>query len=381
VALTALIISIMNRPAPSAVSSRPTPTPANRLGLDYEAEASRMPAPVPIIDVHSHINGLEAAKVYRRAARAYGVRWTYTMTKLEEVEPIAEILEGRARFIAVPDFWAEKDREHHMGRGYVDRIGAYHARGARIAKFWAAPRGRDYAEEMGKPEFMRLDAPHRIEAMEAARALGMIFMTHVADPDTWFSTKYADASRYGTKREQYEPFEELLDRFTQPWIAAHMGGWPEDLEFLTGLLDRHDNLWLDTSAAKWMIRELSRHSRDELLAFLRRFDGRILFGSDIVSADEHLLEHDADAHEMHAKASCEDEAFDLYAGRYWALRKLFETDYRGESPIADPDLALCDPDRYTEMDAPSLNGHALPPEIVRSLYHDAARALLDPLHT
>src|SRR5690606_38233557 len=130
----------------------------------------------------------------------------------------------------------------------------------------------------------------------------MIFMVHVADPDTWFATKYADASIYGTKRQQYEPLEALLDRFTQPWIAAHMGGWPEDLALLTDLLNRHDNLYLDTSATKWIVREVSKHSRDELIAFLTRFKGRIMFGSDIVTADDHLTPS-SDANEMATKAS------------------------------------------------------------------------------
>ena len=159
--------------------------------------------------------------------------------------------------------------------GYVDRIPEYYDAGARIAKFWVAPRSIDYAREMGDPDMMRLNSPSKIAAMEAASELGMYFMVHIADPDTWFQTKYADASVYGSKRDQYEPLEELLDRFNQPWIAAHMGGWPEDLEFLSGLLERHDNLYLDTSAVKWQVRELSKHSRDEIPHILsRRFKGR-----------------------------------------------------------------------------------------------------------
>jgi hypothetical protein len=97
---------------------------------------------------------------------------------------------------------------------------------------------------------MKLDAPHRVAAMEVAAGLGMCFMAHIADPDTWFATKYTDHAKYGTKRAQYEPLERLVERFRQPWIIAHMGGWPEDLEFLTGLLERHDNLSIDTSACK-----------------------------------------------------------------------------------------------------------------------------------
>ena len=111
---------------------------ANRLGLDYAAEASRLPPPpASIIDVHSHINGREAARIYRRVAELYGVGLTYSMTRLEEVEPVRDALEGRIRFIAVPNYWAEDDRRYHMGAGYVKRIESYHEKGARIAKFLA----------------------------------------------------------------------------------------------------------------------------------------------------------------------------------------------------------------------------------------------------
>lgn len=355
-------------------------TPANRLGLDFAAEASRLsPAPATIIDVHCHVNGPAAARIYRRAAELYGIGLSYSMTKLEEVERIRSILGERVRFIAVPNYWDQDDRHYHLGAGYLPRIESYHALGARIVKFWAAPRATEYAIEMGEPGFMRLDAPHRVDAMQMAHELGMVFMVHVADPDTWFATRYADASTYGTKGQQYEPFERLLDEFDQPWIAAHLGGWPEDLAFLSGLLERHPNLWLDTSATKWMVRELSRHSRADLVGFLRRFAGRILFGSDVLTEDAHLAPSD-DGNEMLAKAGSPKEAFDLYAGRYWALRTLFETSYEGESPIADPDLAMVDPDRYGDLDAPLLVGKSLPTDVLRALYHDAAHDLLEPVY-
>jgi len=373
----------MTNPSEGAAAPRaalPGAGPANRLGLDYAAEAASLPKPpAPIIDVHSHINGREAAGIYRRAASAYGIGLTYSMTKLEDVEAIREAMGGRIRFIAVPNYWAQDDRHYHLGEGFTKRIEQYHALGARIAKFWASPRATDYGIELGDVGFMRLDAPHRIESMHAAAELGMVFMTHIADPDTWFAARYADASIYGTKRQQYEPLEKLLEEFARPWIAAHMGGWPEDLEFLTGLMDRHSNLYLDTSATKWMVRELSRHSREELVSFLTRFRGRVLFGSDIVAGDEHLRPSEGEQ-EVYERANNPEQAFDLYASRYWALRTLLESEYRGRSPIADPDLAMVEPDRYGPMDAPLLAGKSLPADLLKSIYHDAARELLEPLH-
>jgi hypothetical protein len=348
---------------------------ANRLGLDYAALASTMPAPPGgIIDVHAHINGPAAAEVYGRAARLYGVRRVYSMTQLEQVEAVRGVLGDMVRFIAVPSYTAA-DRRHHHGPGFIERIRAFHELGARVVKFWAAPRGREYGREAGDPGLLHLDAPMRIAAMETAASLGMVFMAHVADPDTWFASRYRDASIYGAKRDHYRPLETLADRFPVPWIVAHMGGWPEDLEFLAGLLDRHANLRLDTSAAKWMIRELGRHDRAVLAAFFTRFRGRIHFGSDIVAEDEHLT-GGSKATEMLSRANSTAEAFDLYAGRYWALRTMFETAHRGPSPIADPDLAMVDPARHGPMDAPMLSGKSLPPALLRSLYSEATDDLL-----
>jgi hypothetical protein len=348
--------------------------PSNLHGLDYRAEAARFQRlSHPIIDVHAHVQGARASRLLREAMDLYGVHDIWSMTALDQVSAVREVLGQRLRLIAVPDF-ASKDRRHAHGEGFLERIQAYHALGARICKFWAAPRITDFAVELGDASMFRLDAPPRIEAMRLAESLGMSFMTHVADPDTWFATRYADATRYGQKADHYLPLERLLDRFQVPWIAAHMGGWPEDLGFLAGLLDRHANLNLDASATKWMVRELSRHDRAALVDFLDRFRGRILFGSDIVTTDDHLV-HAEGKTEMAAKASAPEDAFDLYASRYWALRTLWETDHEGTSPIADPDLAMVDPSRHGPLDAPTLRGKRLPPDLLRTLYFDAASEL------
>ena len=363
-------------PTPDTPRSR-TPTPMNRLGLDYRAEAQRLgPPPGPIIDAHSHINGARAARVYRVARDLYGVTTTYSMTQIQQAPAVREALGETVRFIAVPSYM-DPDRRTAHTEGFLQNIQRWHDEfGSRIVKFWCAPRALDYGEEAGMPDLMRLDSEWRLRQMELAHSLGMMLMAHIADPDTWFATKYTDASRYGAKRDHYLPLERLADRFDTPWLIAHMGGWPEDLAFLDGLLDRHPNLHLDTSATKWMVRELSKHPRGRFVEFLEKHRGRIVFGSDIVTMDEHLGAEEG-PRGMGAQASGEADAFDLYASRYWALRTLFETSYEGESPIADPDLALVEPGRYTEMDAPTLRGHALPPGLLRTLYYDAAAGLLE----
>ncbi len=353
-------------------------SPANRFGLDYRQEAVGLGPPiVPIIDSHTHINGDRAAVVYQEVAELYGIETVYSMTHLENVDSIRDILGDALRLIAVPQFNAE-DKKAAFTTDWMRRIEGFAEKGCRICKFWCAPRSLDYELELDLPGVFQLDSPARTEAMHVARDCGMMFMAHIADPNTWFASKYTDSTVYGTKADHYRPLEDRLDEFANiPWLVAHMGGYPEDLEFLDGLLTRHANLALDTSATKWMVRELSKHSRADFLAFLTKWKGRILFGSDIVTYDTHLESPEDGTEGYLALASSVEDAFDLYASRYYALRTMLETNHEGESPIVDPDLHMVDPDAHDEFAAPLLRGHSLPEDILKSLYHDAASSILE----
>ena len=354
--------------------------PSNRLGLDYLNEASTLPKlGYGIIDIHAHINGLAAAEVWHPIASAFGVERTFSMSRLEDVAALRARLGDAIEFIAFPDFH-DQDRRRGHGVGYLERIEKYREAGARIVKFWNAPRFIDFGHDAGEPQMLALDGALRIEQMKLAERLGMMCMTHVGDPDTWFATKYADHTRYGRKLDHYIPLRRALDRFAMPWIAAHLGGFPEDLGFLDALLEAHPNLHLDTSATKWIVRELGRHPRDEVVSFLTKWRGRIFFGTDTVTTDEHLRDGDKSS-EMARKATSRDAAHDLYASRYWALRMLWEGVGETPSPIADPDLAMVAPDRHSPNDAPLLRGITVPPDLLRDLYRDAALRLFETFST
>ncbi|MEM1183787.1 MAG: hypothetical protein AAGI53_02185 [Planctomycetota bacterium] len=355
------------------------PWAANRLGLDYVEEAERLGPPVrPIIDGHLHVNGGRAAGVFRRVMDLYGIDRLYTQTQLASASAVREVLGDRVSFVAIPEYMAE-DRERAMTVGFLENLDVWaNEFGARCVKLWQAPRLKDFVEQAGGDwDDHRMDGPWRVRIAERACELGMMLMTHVADPDTWFATEYKDSARYGVKLDHYAPWERMMERFDVPWLGAHLGGWPEDLEFLTGLLERHPKLFLDTSATKWIVREISRHPRDELLAFMTRFKDRIIFGSDIVTHDDHLVPSPEGEKKFGAElASNEDEAFELYASRYWALRTMWETDYEGESSIADPDLAKLDPDRYDAMSAPRLRGKSMPRDLLKVFYGGACEGTL-----
>ena len=326
---------------------------ANRLGLHYRHEATRLPFRGPIWDVHTHIRSVPAAKLFFEVADLFHVERVWTMVGLDHVDELRDAFGERIQFIAVPDY-ARRDHPSTFTTQWLKDIEGFAERGCRVCKFWAAPRGRDLNGAL------LLDSPVRLDAMRLARDAGMIFMTHVADPDTWFASHYRDWRKYGTKMQQYEPLERLLDQFGDvTWIAAHMGGHPEDLHHVQGLLDRHPNLHLDTSATKWQVRELSRDPA-ATRAFFQRNAHRVLFGTDIVAMPENI-------------------DFDLYASRFWALRTMLETVYVGPSPIFYPDLSLLDP-TLPRTSTAHLRGCALDPTTLRAIYCDTPRRVM-PLMT
>ena len=321
---------------------------SNLLGLAYRDEASRLPWRLPIWDAHVHLRDVHAARVFFEAADVFGIERVWSMTNLEQIDDIRTEYGDRVSFIAVPNYHEESEPDIFT-TDWLRRIERFAAKGIRICKFWAAPRGVDLHPEL------RLGSPVQRQAMKLAASCGMMFMVHVADPDTWFATHYADRQRYGTKAEQYLPWRRLLEEYPDtPWLAAHMAGDPEHLDHVQELLDTYPNLYVDAAAVKWMVRELSRHP-EELCRFCRRNPGRILFGTDIV-------------------ASVESADFDLIASRYWSLRTLLETDYDGPSPIADADLTT-DGEQAIDTMA-TLRGARLDSSTLAMIYRKAAEKLL-----
>lgn len=192
------------------------------------------------------------------------------------------------------------------------------------------------------------DHPFLRPVIDTAIELGYHFMIHAGDPTVWWGPggKYADTAKFGTKPEQFRQVEWLAD-YVAPrnLIGAHMGGNVEDPDFLQVLLDRHANYYIDTSATKWIVREVACRP-ESVRDFLIRNADRVLFGSDLVASDKF-------------------QSFEHYASRYWAHRTVWETAYRGESPIDDPDAEQ----------PPRLAGLALPRNVLHAIYRENAERL------
>lgn len=325
----------MDTTAPAA----PVRSPANLLGIDYRAVPNRKVSG-EIIDAHCHVHFGRHAELFFEAAAAYGVTRVLSMSPLGEVERLRAAYGDRIRFIAIPN-WKAFANDEQFRRDWIADLTRFRELGARICKFWMAPPMRERHQ-------LTLDHGFLRPVVDCVLALGYDILVHVGDPSVWWRPggKYADTARFGTKEEQYDQLRWLC-RYVAPRtvIAAHMGGYVEQPSFLQRLLDEHANLFFDSSATKWIVREVARRP-DEVRDFILRNPTRILFGSDLVASEKFT-------------------DFDHYASRYWAHLMMWESAYRGESPIEDPDAE----------GTPRLAGLDLPAETLRAMYRENARRL------
>jgi len=293
----------------------------------------------PVVDMHTHMTEPATNHELVDAARRYGVTRLGAITTLEEGLALRRRYPREIEIVARPPLApppgkpAPRDDRPPEERA-VETIPRAAANGVRVIKFWFAPRIRD------RLDFL-FDSPRLDRVFDAIAAHGLGVLVHVSDPDLWFERKY-DPAKYGTKAGQYPMLEHRLRQYpTVPFLAAHMGGDPEHLDHLADLLTRYPNLYLDTSATKWIVRELGRQ-REAARVFFRRWADRICFGTDQVVIKE------------------PDRV--RYLVRYWVHQMFWETDLVCPSPIPDPDAD----------GTPMLRGLDLPADVLEQIYWKTA---------
>jgi len=199
----------------------------------------------------------------------------------------------------------------------LKEISTMREEGYHLAKMQSAPvmRARVHAD----PELLRMDGDEMAQMMDALKDEGLPFLLHLSDPDTYYATKYADRQYFTSKERDLDELEGVLLR--HPGVKfqiAHFAAQPEihRLDNLARCLDTYKNFNIDTSSARWMVRELGKDP-EKASKFISKYADRINFGSDCVS--------------FHLER-------EYYEGRYLSLRLFFESDVRGEPlPFKDAD--------------------------------------------
>ena len=326
---------------------------------DYSRRGHFAKLDFPIIDFHAHVTTTHAsdkpegpagghgesgtteqAAIMLETGKEFGIEVTLSMCSPQDILPLRSRFGSAIRFNAMIN--KKPDESDEVAYKTLDQ---FLEAGIDVVKLWSAPRGRDRG--------LVVDAPWRKESLRRAFRAGVrMVMVHVGDPDRWWETTYQDIAKFGTKSDQYLPFRAMMEEFPEfIWIGAHMGGDAEHPDHLEELLVQYPQLYFDTSATKWQIREVSPR-REAIHSLLSRYPDRFLFGTDLVTRNMLVKEH--------------------YISRYWCQRTLWESTWEGISPISDPDF------HPSESGEPMLllRGVGLSVEVLRKLYYENAKRLL-----
>jgi len=141
---------------------------------------------------------------------------------------------------------------------------------------------------------LRIDDQRLDPLYEKAAELNVPIMYHIADPDAFFlpidatNERYEELaahpewSYYGSQYSKHELLaqrDRVIARHPKTtFVGAHVAEHPEDLAYVSRLLDNHPNLYVDIGAR---CAELGRQPYTAREFFLKHAD-RILFGTDLI---------------------------------------------------------------------------------------------------
>jgi len=261
----------------------------------------------PVIDVHNHVNDASSpaserippAKVIeimdhcnlKKIVILTG-QWGEALQRVvdETVKPYPD------RFMVFTQLdWGNLDSPD-FSEQMVKRIDDAVARGARGLKI-TKEFGLQVRFKNGK--LLSVDDPKLDPVWEECGRLGIPVAIHVTDPEAFFHPLDAANERYEELIDnpdwlfcgpQFPSKESILDARNRmfakhpntTFISLHLGNWPEDLDYVSDVLNRHPNVAVEFGARE---AELGRQPRRARRFFLE-YQDRILFGTDATPSED-----------------------------------------------------------------------------------------------
>jgi len=252
-----------------------------------------------VIDVHNHINDAARIEEHMPPERVVeimnntNVRTVVILTgmwgdKLQHV--IDEMVKPYpGRFMVFTQLDYSKINDPNFGEEMVRLVDDSVARGARGLKF-LKDLGLGVRDKSGK--LLAIDDPRLDPVWHECGRLGIPVFIHTGDPEAFFLptdarneryeelTEHPDWSFYGP---QFPSLEQLLDARNRVFarhpetlfVSLHMG-WPENLDWVSRMLDQHPNVMVEFGARE---AELGRQPAKTRELFLK-YQDRVMFGTD-----------------------------------------------------------------------------------------------------
>ncbi len=248
----------------------------------------------PVIDYHNHLDAQEPREVLRimdecAIERIVNITMHTGEMALEMIRKFHGVAPDRFATYGWMD-WSDVQTSGFFGRS-IERLERLIDHGACGLKIW-----KDLGTKVRDADgsLLRIDDERLDPLYEKAAELGVPVMYHIADPDAFFlpidaaNERYEElaahpewsyySSHYG-KLELLAQRDRVISRHPKTtFVGAHVAEHPEDLAYVTRLLEENSNLHVDIGAR---CAELGRQPYTAREFFLK-FANRILFGTDLI---------------------------------------------------------------------------------------------------
>jgi predicted TIM-barrel fold metal-dependent hydrolase len=297
----------------------------------HETEVTR--ARFPVVDFHQHVridaNGVPVLPVDHmlQTMDQVNVRTLVHLTgghgeRLgQAVDALSRPHPDRFVVFALPN-WALLEHAD-FGQRIAAQLRADVQRGARGIKIL-----KSFGLSVRLPDgrLIAVDDPRMDPVWRACAELRIPVAIHVGDPDAFWEPVDGTNERYeelqanpdwqfhGRDVPHVDEIREALERvFTRHpetvFVSLHVGNWPENLDYVSRILDAHPNVFIEIGARH---AELGRQPRRARQLFLEHQD-RVLFGTDVGPSVENNATRDVFLNYFRFLETA-DEYFD-YIGR------------------------------------------------------------------
>ncbi len=264
-----------------------------------------------VIDVHNHVNdamGIEESMPPQRVIEVMDKTNVKTVVILTGMwgEKLQKVLDTMVkpypgRFIVFTQMDWSKIDDPNFSQEMVAQLDDAVGRGARGLKV-LKDFGLGVKDKTGK--LITVDDPRMDPVWEECGRLGIPVSIHVTDPEAFFHpidntneryeelTDHPDWSFYGPQFPSKVSILEARDRVIArhprtTFVALHLANWPENLDYVSGELDKYPNMMVEFGARQAELGRQPRRARD----FFIKYQDRIMFGTDNGMAEEMYRNH------------------------------------------------------------------------------------------
>src|SRR5215470_14433932 len=264
-----------------------------------------------VIDVHNHVN--DATRVEERMPPEHvvqvmdntNVRTVVILTGMwgEKLQKVIDqmVRPYPGRFIVFVQIDWSKIDDPDFSKEMVRQVDDGVRRGARGLKV-LKDLGLQVRDKSGK--LVTVDDPRMDPIWEECGRLGIPVSIHVSDPEAFFHPinntneryeeliEHPDWGFYGARFPTKESILAARDRMFAKhphttFVSLHVANWPENLDYVSSLLDTHPNVMVEFGAREAELGRQPRRARE----FFIKYQDRIMFGTDNTIEEEMYRNH------------------------------------------------------------------------------------------